>query len=768
MTKQETAKTKGMCIATRCTSVEQFIQMFHRFVDEDSFFVSTLNTRPAGIETSFSVQLADGTPVLRGLCVVQQAWTDTNNPFKTPGVRLGIKRLTANSMAVFERLLVTRSAGKPPPSLSRATNTGTPPQPFPAVATKPLAGAVPPTPPASPLVVAVKPKLGAIPAIAPPASIPAKSPATGAAKGAATDAAKSAAGAPSIATKSATSDTAPAKPVLPRIELKQPRPETETEDAIPEPVTPEPTDVIEEKTDIRDVSRDAKLDGRDAKLDSRDTKHGGHDAKLGPDTKLGRDAKLGPDTKLGRDAKLDSRDSKTEIRDPKTEVRDPRTDARDAKQNLRDSRPNLGLPRTPTPPPDETRTPGSDFVLPANPLMNLTDESLEGYVDCTLYEETGNFFPVDDETGLLVEDVVPPPPAFAPRPAISRAPTPSPAGDDVRARTITPVSVPPVRPSGAEITPLPVPPDRPSVPDVLGVGDIAVSEPLGKRESVPSLTSPPPFSDPRDASVVESLAAGAPAVAPPTIETAQGERLVATPNKRPLPPWWLVGGVGALVAAVVLVVMVTSSSSDGGNPKKPTPRPATNAATMPATPPKPAHPTVAQATTPPGAESKPEDDTDPPEEHGERPSGDGPPVVGSGPCNVVVNTTPAGSIVQLDGNNMGPSPITVATTCDKHRLDISHARYASTSKLVTLAAGKPANVEVTLSRPTHVVTVTSQPSGATIFIDGRSAGTTPTKMSVLGFVTLKLELKKTGYQTATAKLYSKVPQDTVSVRLMRW
>src|SRR5690349_15528471 len=141
-----------MCIATRCTSVEQFIQMFHRFVDEESFFVSTLNTRPSGLETSFSVQLADGTPVLRGLCAVMQAWTDANNPFKTPGVRLGIKRLTANSMLVFERLLVTRSAGKP---VKTSIPTSPTPPPMPAVpsavtpaVTKPLAGALPPKPPA--------------------------------------------------------------------------------------------------------------------------------------------------------------------------------------------------------------------------------------------------------------------------------------------------------------------------------------------------------------------------------------------------------------------------------------------------------------------------------------------------------------------------------------------------------------------------------------------------------------------------------------------
>src|SRR5690349_5541124 len=119
-----------MCIATRCTSVEHFIQMFHRFVDEESFFVSTLNTRPPGLETSFSVQLADGTPVLRGLCVVMQSWTTAANPFKTPGVRLGIKRLTANSMVVFEQLLITRTAKTPAPS-------GGTPLPVKPIATKP-------------------------------------------------------------------------------------------------------------------------------------------------------------------------------------------------------------------------------------------------------------------------------------------------------------------------------------------------------------------------------------------------------------------------------------------------------------------------------------------------------------------------------------------------------------------------------------------------------------------------------------------------------
>src|SRR5688572_24345900 len=90
----EPSKQKALCVATRCTTAQQFIETFHRFCDEQSFFVATMNMRPVGLETPFSIQLADKTPVLRGLCVVLAAWTTPSNQYKRPGIRLGIRRLT--------------------------------------------------------------------------------------------------------------------------------------------------------------------------------------------------------------------------------------------------------------------------------------------------------------------------------------------------------------------------------------------------------------------------------------------------------------------------------------------------------------------------------------------------------------------------------------------------------------------------------------------------------------------------------------------------
>ena len=59
------SKTRALCVATRCTSVDQFIATFHRFCDDDqTFFVATMTSRPVGLETAFAIQLADKQPVL--------------------------------------------------------------------------------------------------------------------------------------------------------------------------------------------------------------------------------------------------------------------------------------------------------------------------------------------------------------------------------------------------------------------------------------------------------------------------------------------------------------------------------------------------------------------------------------------------------------------------------------------------------------------------------------------------------------------------------
>jgi hypothetical protein len=252
-----------------------------------------------------------------------------------------------------------------------------------------------------------------------------------------------------------------------------------------------------------------------------------------------------------------------------------------------------------------------------------------------------------------------------------------------------------------------------------------------------------------------AVAAEPPAVVLPVRETPipAGERIDLEPRARRKPAYWVIaGGVGVLAAAGLLILVATKSSSGSPPPAEPAKEPVVVAQ---AEPPQPTTPEPAVADTKPVPAPAEVDES----------AG---PVLGEGPCKVTIASTPAGSMISLDGKVLAPSPLTVATTCEAHQVELAHPRYKTATKQIVLTADKPGSIDVSLDRPTHAVSVTSTPPGATIFIDGRRAGTTPTVVSVMGFQSLKLEIKKTGYQPQSTKLYSKVAQDKIAVRLNKW
>ncbi|MBL9012926.1 MAG: PEGA domain-containing protein [Myxococcales bacterium] len=576
-------KQKALVVATKCTSVEQFVSTFHRFCDQWSFFVATMASRPVGLETAFSIQLENKTPVLRGLCTVVEAWATPANRFGRPGVRLEVKRLTKESVPVFEALQNARKAAE--------------------------AAAVP-APPTR------------------PSQMPAEPPA-------------------------AERDTS----------------------AAPEPV---PTDV--------DLTNPIAT---------------------------------------------------------------------------------------------ETRTPGSSFVLPANPLMNLTDASLEGFVDCALYEETANFFRAPEDDGSLVElgDTIDPPaperrsqrtlaPANVLKPTAflrpdddfvpEHTPLPELAGF-VPARAVTPPPVPATPPAG----PAPAPPP-------VGTGAPMFGPP---GAYVPAATATSPMRSPVDST----------------------ENLLAIAQRRDRKRWLVIGGAaaGGSLLLLIVVLAIKGSGDDKTAAAATSSPPSATAARAEPDPGEPDRVEPDQIAPPKGEPDRGEPDTVAPprteptrvakvvppkaetpaltEAIDDTTSGDpnAPPVVGSGPCSLTVTSSPAGSIVSVDQQPIGPSPITVAGPCTKRRVDVKHPRYALGTRWVTLSEGTPGSVDLTLARPTHSVTVTSMPSGATVSIAGRRAGTTPTQVKVMGFTGVTITVEKKGYKTVSQKLYSKVENDSVKVILVR-
>ncbi|HET9993247.1 MAG TPA: PEGA domain-containing protein [Kofleriaceae bacterium] len=629
-------KTKGLRIATRCTTMDQFVAAFHRFCDAQTVFISTLNPRSVGLETAFSIDLADHTPALRGVGVVLQSWATPQNPYGRPGLQLGVRRLTADSEPVFDRLLFAREA-------TSATPTAT---------------------------AKIMPVFVAKPGVKRPLASTQQMP------------------------------------------MGAPKPAS----------TPPPAPDLE------------------------------------PDTRA--------DTHPGE---------------------------------------AIGSPL-----PDDARTPGSDLVLPANPLMNISDHSLEGFVDCTLYEETGNFFgeqPVIEDP----EDPVAAPPLLAPRrmttppqPAmiVSRPP------DDAIPSIPSLAKAPVAQAIGTKPLPIinkltppmgasPMTPVEFSPPGLTNrevpTKTLELANDIAGRMTPPPLEPPPqgpppipgkPWVSPETAELLD-IEPDPPSVAQPMPTAPQGEypsfnaathaseRYDAVPapppyapvaQAFPAPPYrtpndhrrrWVIGATAGATMLIAIALLAAGHSK----PK----------AAAVATPPAPAAaPKLLAANTEharlaPPIPDKPVVDatSSEPEPESEGTSG----VVGKGPCKVAVSTTPAGSMISFDGEQLGPSPLTVAGPCTRRRIDIAHPRYAPTQRFIT---PKPDDaIDVTLNRPTHNLFIETQPAGAIVSIDGHRAGTTPTMVKIMGFTTIDIAITKPGYKPTTKKLYSKTAADRVSVKLAR-
>lgn len=454
-------KLDAIRIVTRCTDVEQFLTMFRRFCTPTSCFIPSLTTRPVGMETAFSIRLADQTPVMRGLGVVLAAWKTGDNPFGRPGVHLGIKRLAPESLETFQRLLIPRMA------------------------------------------------------------------------------------------RGGSKDTIP--------------------------------NTIEPSVPV-------------------------------------------------------------------------------------DAAKTVEMP--PLEPPVEARTPGSSTVLPANPLTDMNDESLEAFVDCELKE-------VETDESLSIADL---------------------GLDD---------SNPAALAAAAALETV----MRPGVQTTLGVAPLA---------PVKVFAAPEP--------VVTELVDKVPAQVAPVFEpmpTPPGPWLAVF-----LQRWWLATAVAlGLIAIVVVAAIVSSTASD----------PAPVVVELPP-PPKPAPPPAAA----------------PPLEK---------PVVAGGPCKLTVTTRPEGAQVKIDAKPVGASPVTVDGPCARRRVEATAPRWQSHSKWVVVEA--ESTVEVTLTRPKHLLTVLSTPPGSTVTINGKAVGSTPAATEIAGFTSLAIVVEKPGWKPFRKKHKSIRASDELHVKLAR-
>ena len=399
-----------------------------------------------------------------------------------------------------------------------------------------------------------------------------------------------------------------------------------------------------------------------------------------------------------------------------------------------------------------TRAKGSHLILPANPLGGVESESIDAFVECTLYEETGTFAMEGEATT----------PGGAPEP------------DDYAQDDLT---IPPWLQGPVADSPF--------------TESIAVPPPLLPLEAESRPTDKQLSSQLR-ARLVDAGKAFDPSKVPVAEPILRGGRRGHWPLTIAIAA--ATGLAGIAIGALVL--RGGGDGESGGEPAAGERAPIEVASAVEAASPAPVAARTPTATAPSAAADTPDDviaepkapaETEPVEKEAppaEPPAdadtgADAPSAAAGGPvafsrlsgklakdrCGAEIQSRPDKTDVFIGDTRIGATPLKVVLPCGAHALELRRPRYAPAKKSIDLDQGKLDQIEVNMTRPEHRLRITSVPGGAAVKVNGRSAGTTPASVTVNGFEQASVTVSLAGYKSWSKRVYVREPTTGVSAKL---
>jgi len=377
-TQADDGKARMLRFVSRCTSVDELVETFANLIDETTLFICTKNVFDVGLRRRFAVTLRNGTPVLRGEAEVQESPARLSGPSSPIGIRLKLLKLTPDSLQLRERLLEKKREKE----ITQVDPLPLPPVPMPPVRNiqprKGRSGRFQTTPGAGPVLPPGERISGLMAAITPP---PPETP---------SEVIRAESVPNKVESVQVKIESVPVKAELsdPHIPVKAPHnPEvsgrtlTALARALEGPPGSRPP-VVPPAAAAAALASAVSL-----KASAQTT------AVESPPVP---EAKPSPKPPIVEEADGDD--------DDQEDTREPGADA-------------LTVPRAPmvtTPaPPHEERAPSSDIILPANPLSEISDRSLEAMIEVVIYEDD---MPPRDESfdTLLTPRPMTIPPPLAP------------------------------------------------------------------------------------------------------------------------------------------------------------------------------------------------------------------------------------------------------------------------------------------------------------------------------------------------------------------
>ncbi len=121
--------------------------------------------------------------------------------------------------------------------------------------------------------------------------------------------------------------------------------------------------------------------------------------------------------------------------------------------------------------------------------------------------------------------------------------------------------------------------------------------------------------------------------------------------------------------------------------------------------------------------------------------------------SIYANSEPKGAKIYLDENYKGQTPQTILNVpIGEHTLKFSKNGYEEISRTITVASDQTTTFSESLTGETGSISVSSNPSGAKVYVDGSYKGLTPKTISDVPVGKHVIVLSKSGYETASSEI----------------
>ncbi len=130
--------------------------------------------------------------------------------------------------------------------------------------------------------------------------------------------------------------------------------------------------------------------------------------------------------------------------------------------------------------------------------------------------------------------------------------------------------------------------------------------------------------------------------------------------------------------------------------------------------------------------------------------------------SVSINSEPMNAMILIDSKKAGATPTTPTDILPgKHNVEIRMEGYETWSKNVEIRSDKENTIEAVLQAITGSISIESNPSEATILLDGNDVSTTPDTISQVAIGIHEIEIKKEGYAEWKKKLNVKQGKEII-------